>query len=159
MEHFKQFKLCDCINLTNMDIKYRLESINEIEYRFNYDFDYDSINPEMINIQIGHDMKPFMEDDRIVVNAMVNIVDSATDTILATNIISMSFGLSPIKHIISFDSKGDVTTQDTLILDTFIIAAIGTLRGVLMKNLKGTPLSFVSIPLIPVENFRTKNSK
>lgn len=142
-----------------MDIKYRLESINEIEYRFNYDFNYDSMNPEMINIQIGHDMKPLMEEDRIVVSAKVNIVDSSTDTTLATNAISMSFGLSPIKSIISYDSKGNVTTQDTIVLDTFIITTIGALRGVLMKNLKGTPLSFVSIPLIPIEHFRSSNQQ
>lgn len=138
-----------------MDIKYRLESINEIEYRFNYDFNYDSLNPEMINIQIGHDMKPLMEEDRIVVSAKVNIVDSSTDTTLVTNAISMSFDLSPIKNIISYDNKGNVATQDTIVLDTFIIATIGALRGVLMKNLKGTPLSFVSIPLIPIEHFRS----
>ena len=138
-----------------MDIKYRLESINEIEYRFNYEFNYDSLNPEMINIQIGHDMKPLMEEDRIVVSAKVNIVDSSTDTTLVTNAISMSFGLSPIKNIISYDNKGNVATQDTIVLDTFIIATIGALRGVLMKNLKGTPLSFVSIPLIPIEHFRS----
>lgn len=138
-----------------MDIKYRLESINEIEYRFNYDFNYDSLNPEMINIQMGHDMKPLMEEDRIVVSAKVNIVDSSTDTTLVTNAISMSFGLSPIKNIISYDKKGNVATQDTIVLDTFIIATIGALRGVLMKNLKGTPLSFVSIPLIPIEHFRS----
>lgn len=138
-----------------MDIKYRLESINEIEYRFNYDFNYDSLNREMINIQIGHDMKPLMEEDRIVVSAKVNIVDSSTDTTLVTNAISMSFGLSPIKNIISYDNKGNVATQDTIVLDTFIIATIGALRGVLMKNLKGTPLSFVSIPLIPIEHFRS----
>lgn len=142
-----------------MDIRYRLESINETEYRFNYDFNYDSLNSEMINIQIGHDMKPFMEDDRIVVHAKVNIVETSTDTVLVTNAISMSFGLSPIKSIISFDSEGNVATQDTQVLDTFIIATIGALRGVLMKNLKGTPLGFVSIPLIPIENFRSKNKK
>ena len=138
-----------------MDIRYRLESINEIEYRFNYDFNYDSLNPEMVNIQIGHDIKPFMEDDRIVVRAKVNIVDSLTDTILVTNAISMSFGLSPIKSLISLDSKGNVSTQDPRVLDTFVIATIGALRGVLMKNLKGTPLDFVSVPLIPIENFRS----
>ena len=138
-----------------MDIKYRLESINEIEYRFNYDFNYDSLNPEMINIQVGHDMKPLMDEDRIVVSAKVNIVESSTDTTLVTNAISMSFGLSPIKNIISYDNKGNVATQDTIVLDTFIIATIGALRGVLMKNLKGTPLSFVSIPLIPIEHFRS----
>ena len=142
-----------------MDIRYRLESINETEFRFNYDFNYGSLSSEMINIQIGHDMKPFMEDDRIVVHAKVNIVETSTDTVLVTNAISMSFGLSPIKSIISFDSEGNVATQDTLVLDTFIIATIGALQGVLMKNLKGTPLGFVSIPLIPIENFRSKNKK
>lgn len=142
-----------------MNIRYRLESINETEFRFNYDFNYGSLSSEMINIQIGHDMKPFMEDDRIVVHAKVNIVETSTDTVLVTNAISMSFGLSPIKSIISFDSEGNVATQDTLVLDTFIIATIGALRGVLMKNLKGTPLGFVSIPLIPIENFRSKNKK
>ena len=71
----------------------------------------------------------------------------------------MSFGLSPIKSIISFDSNGNVATQDTLVLDTFIIATIGALRGVLMKNLKGTPLYFVSIPLIPIENFRSSKKQ
>lgn len=142
-----------------MDIRYRLESINETEFRFNYDFNYGSLSSEMINIQIGHDMKPFMEDDRIVVHAKVNIIETSTDTVLVTNAISMSFGLSPIKSIISFDSEGNVATQDTLVLDTFIIATIGALRGVLMKNLKGTPLGFVSIPLIPIENFRSTNKK
>ena len=142
-----------------MDIRYRLESINETEFRFNYDFNYGSLSSEMINIQIGHDMKPFMEDDRIVVHAKVNIVETSTDTVLVTNAISMSFGLSPIKSIISFESDGNVATQATQVLDTFIIATIGALRGVLMKNLKGTPLGFVSIPLIPIENFRSKNKK
>ena len=142
-----------------MDIRYRLESINETEYRFNYDFNYDSLDSEMINIQIGNTMKPFMEEDRIVVSAKVNIVDTSTDTVLATNAISMSFGLSPIKSIISFDSNGNVATQDTLVLDTFIIATIGALRGVLMKNLKGTPLYFVSIPLIPIDNFKSSNKQ
>ena len=142
-----------------MDIRYRLESINETEFRFNYDFNYGSLSSEMINIQIGHDMKPFMEDDRIVVHAKVNIVETSTDTVLVTTAISTSFGLSPIKSIISFDSEGNVATQDTQVLDTFIIATIGALRGVLMKNLKGTPLGFVSIPLIPIENFRSKNKK
>lgn len=142
-----------------MDIKYRLESINESEYRYNYDFNYDSLNSEMINIQIGHDIKPLLDEDRIVVKAKVNIIDSATDSTLVTNAISMSFGLSPIKSIISIDSNGNIATQDTLVLDTFIIATIGAIRGVLMKNLKGTPLEFIKIPLIPIEHLRTTNQK
>ena len=140
-----------------MDIKYRLESLNEKEYRFNYDFDYGSLSRENVSVLIGHELKPFMEEDRIIGNAHVKIVDSSTDTVLAANTISMAFGLSPIKSILSLDDEGNATTKDTQILDTFVIALIGALRGVLMKNLKGTPLDFVAIPLIPMENLRTTN--
>lgn len=141
-----------------MDVKYRLESITETEYRFNYDFCYESIVPDVVSIQIGHTMKPLMDEDRLVVSVRVNIVHSETDTILATNTVTLAFGLSPIKEILSLDNNGNLTTQNTLILDTFMVTAIGALRGVLMKNLKGTPLDFVTIPLIPIENFRKQNA-
>ena len=95
-----------------------------------------------------------MEEDCITVSMKVNVVHTETNTILATNAISMIFGLSPIKKILSFDSNGSVTTQSSEILDTFITATLGALRGVLMKNLKGTPLSFVVIPLIPIEKLK-----
>ena len=137
-----------------MNIKYRLVSILETEYKFNYDFDFQSINPESVSMQIGHVMKPAMEEDCITVSMKVNVVHTETNTILATNAISMIFGLSPIKKILSFDSNGSVTTQSSEILDTFITATLGALRGVLMKNLKGTPLSFVVIPLIPIEKLK-----
>lgn len=137
-----------------MNIKYRLVSILETEYKFNYDFDFQSINPESVSMQIGHAMKPAMEEDCITVLMKVNVVHTETNTILATNAISMIFGLSPIKKILSFDSNGSVTTQSSEILDTFITATLGALRGVLMKNLKGTPLSFVVIPLIPIEKLK-----
>ena len=142
-----------------MDIKYRLESITETEYRFNYDFDYETILPEMVSLQIGHTMKPLMEEDRIVVSVKVNVVHSETDLNLVTNAVALTFGLSPIKDILSFDGNGNVTTQNSLILDTFVIATVGALRGILMKNLKGTPLNFVTIPLIPIESFRTQSAQ
>lgn len=139
-----------------MLIKYKLESINEVEYRFNYDFDYKSLDPGMIDVRVGQEMRPYVEDERVAVSAKAEVVDSSTGIVLVTNVILMTFGLSPIKDIISFDSEGNVKTQDTMILDTFIVAAVGALRGVLMKNLKGTPLSFVSIPLIPLDELRPR---
>ena len=37
------------------------------------------------------------------------------------------------------------------------MAAIGALRGVLMKNLKGTPLECVLLPLVPLNHIRSIN--
>lgn len=51
-------------------------------------------------------MKPLMDEDRIVVSVKVNIVHSETDTILVTNAVALTFGLSPIKEILLLDNNG-----------------------------------------------------
>lgn len=109
-----------------------------------------------MQIQIGHDIKPVMESDKIVVKANSCYVYGEDETILVTNTILMTFGLYPIKDIIVMKNDGSFATQNTLILDTFLIAAMGTLRGVLMKNLKGTYLEHFYIPLIPYDNMQPK---
>ena len=86
--------------------KYRLESITETEYGFNYDFCYESIVSDVVSIYIGHTMKPLMDEDRIVFFVKVNVVHSETDTILVTNAVTLTFGLSPIKEILLLDNNG-----------------------------------------------------
>ena len=51
-------------------------------------------------------MKPLMDEDRIVVSVKVNIVHSETDTILVTNAVALTFGLSPVKEILLLDNNG-----------------------------------------------------
>ena len=98
-----------------------------------------------------------MDKDQIVVKAKASLVYGDEEFELATNTISMRFGLSPIKEIIILKDDGSFSTQNTLVLDTFLVAAIGALRGVMMKNLKGTPLEPFYLPLIPMEHFRAKS--
>ena len=140
-----------------MEIKYRLESIAETEFKMDYDFDYSGLNPENLKVQVGHDIKPIMDKDQVVVKAKASLVYGDEETELATNTVSMRFGLSPIKEVIILKDDGSFTTQNTLVLDTFLVAAIGALRGVMMKNLKGTPLEAFYLPLIPMEHFRAKS--
>ena len=139
-----------------MEIKYRLESIAETEFKMDYDFDYSGLVPEKVNVQVGHDIQPIEDQEQVVVKAKVSLVYGDDEVELATNTVRLLFGLSPIKEIITLNDDGTFATRNVLVLDTFLIAAIGTLRGVLMKNLKGTPLASVCLPLIPVEQFRTK---
>ena len=122
-----------------------------------YDFDYSGLIPENLKVQVGHDIKPIMDKDQIVVKAKASLVYGDEEFELATNTISMRFGLSPIKEIIILKDDGSFSTQNTLVLDTFLVAAIGALRGVMMKNLKGTPLEPFYLPLIPMEHFRAKS--
>ena len=140
-----------------MDIKYRLESIAETEFKINYDFDYSGLIPENLKVQIGHDIKPIMEKDQVVVKAKASLVYGDEELELATNSVIMRFGLSPIKEIIIPKEDGTFSTQNTLVLDTFLVAAVGALRGIMIKNLKGTPLEAFFLPLIPMEHFRANN--
>lgn len=142
-----------------MDIKYRLESIAETEFKMNYDFDYSKLVPEKLQVQIGHEIKPLMEKDQIIVKAKASLVFGEGEIELATNTIMMSFGLTPIKDIIILKDDGTFSTRNTLVLDTFLVATVGALRGVMMKNLKGTPLEPYYLPLIPMENFRAKSKQ
>ena len=140
-----------------MEIKYRLESIAETEFKMDYDFDYSGLIPENLKVQVGHDIKPIMDKDQVIVKAKASLVYGEDEVELATNTVIMRFGLSPIKEIITVKDDGQFSTQNTLVLDTFLVAAIGALRGVMMKNLKGTPLEAFYLPLIPMEHFRAKS--
>ena len=142
-----------------MEIKYKLESIAETEFKMNYDFDYSGIVPENLKVQVGHDIKPIMEKEQIVVKVKASLVYGNEEVELATNSVIMRFGLTPIKEIITLKEDGTFSTQNTLVLDTFLVAAIGALRGIMMKNLKGTPLEAYFLPLIPMEHFRPNRKK
>ena len=122
----------------------------------NYDFDYSSLIPENLKVQVGYDIKPIMEKDQVIVKAKASLVYGDEEVELATNSVIMRFGLTPIKEIIILKEDGTFSTQNTLVLDTFLVAAVGALRGIMMKNLKGTPLEAYFLPLIPMEHFRAK---
>ena len=139
-----------------MEIKYKLESIAEIEFKMNYEFDYSGLNNDKLQIQVGHEIKPVMESDKIVIKAKATILIENGWVILATNTIQMSFGLSPIKDVITIQGDVPFTSKNHSIIDTFLVAAMGALRGIFMKNLKGSPLENCYIPLIPLENIRKK---
>ena len=142
-----------------MEIKYRLESIAEAEFKMNYDFDYSGLIPENLKVQVGHDIKPIMEKDQVFVKAKASLVYGDEELELATNSVIMRYGLSPIKEIITLKDDGTFSTQSTIVLDTFLVAAVGALRGIMMKNLKGTPLEAFFLPLIPLEHFRANSKK
>lgn len=94
----------------------------------------------------------------VVITARASIVYGEEERTLASNSIMMTFGLSPIKEIITLNEDGTFATRSNLVVETFLVAAIGGLRGVMMKNLKGTPLGTYFIPLIPIEQFRIRRT-
>lgn len=141
-----------------MNVKYKLESIAETEFKMNYEFDYSKFIPDKLHIQLSHSIKPVMDSDRIVINVKASLLYEDGEILLAENGIIMVFGLSPIKDVIVMKADGTFTSQNAPVIDTFLVAAVGALRGALMKNLKGTPLEKCFIPLIPLDKFRPKEN-
>jgi len=142
-----------------MEIRYRLETIAETEFKMNYEFDYSEFHPEKLHIQVGHEIKPTVETNQIAIKVKASFVYGDEGILLATNSVLMTFGLTPIKDVIMMKDDATFTSKNSMIIDTFLITAMGALRGVLMKNLKGSPLERYYIPLIPLETIHRNKKK
>lgn len=134
-----------------MDIKYRLESIVETEFRINYDFGYESFDTEKIIFQIGHSVRPDIEKGTITIDACATLAYDEQEVFLSSNAIRMVFGVNPIREVIELKEDGTFASPVPTIIDNFQAAAIGVLRGIYTKNLKGTPLENCYLPLVPIE--------
>lgn len=134
-----------------MEIKYKMESIAEAEFKMNYDFDYSGLITEKVALHFGYEINPLMDTNQVIVKAKATFVYEEGEIELATNTVIMRFGLSPIKEIIVLKDDNTFSSKDTKVLDAFLEATVGALRGVLMKNLKGTPLEPYYLPLIPID--------
>lgn len=140
-----------------MDINYRLSSLNETEFRMDFDFDYGNFDISEARVEFGHEIKPLNETGQLIISAKVVIIYGENCIELASDTIRMGFEVSPFDEFITKKDQDQILVKFPAIMDSFIMAAIGTLRGVLMKNLKGTPLECVLLPLVPLDHIRTIN--
>lgn len=122
------------------------------ESRFSYkpDFNYDSLNVNNVTYQFTHNLTPCSEKGELAMTMIVNIVPKESNEILATEEVYTIFKVEPFDKVIQVVEGGFKTTEP-LLIDTFINIVIGALRGMLVKNLKGTPLSGSVMPLIPMD--------
>lgn len=133
-----------------MNTQYRLDHIFETGYSFNYDFDFHSFQPDQLRYYLAHEIltKPDEESLRIKLKAIVSYGED--EMVLATNSIAVDFFLSSLPE----QTPESIETNQPGLMDSLLQVTVGTLRGVLMKNLKGTPLEPFPLPLIPLSFFR-----
>jgi len=89
---------------------------------------------------------------------VVEIIPKGSNEILAREAIYTVFKIEPFNKVIKIIGNGIRTTEPRLI-DTFINITIGALRGMLVKNLKGTPLAKSVMPLIPMDIIRQNTAR
>lgn len=133
-----------------MEIRYKIESMAESGFSYKPDFDYNNINLNNVTYQFAHKLTPNPEKSEMAMTMIVNIVPKESNEILVNEEIYTVFKIEPFDKVIQIVDGGFKTTE-TRLIDTFINIVIGALRGMLVKNLKGTPLSGSVMPLIPMD--------
>lgn len=141
-----------------MDIKFSLESIAETEYRFNFDFDYATFDDSKIHYQFSQNLKK-KDSDILNVSASVRLVYGDDDIELLRNTVMLTFYVSPLDEILVSKDDESYESKHQDVIDTFLNITIGSLRGILYKNTKETPLKKVVLPLIPRDMFHKKNER
>lgn len=129
-----------------METHYYLDSITETEFRFNPEFDYGSLTSDNIRFQLGYDVSPMTDDDKVALSVKATL--SCADISLASNALRLVFGVSPLNSVLSVKKDGTLIAHEPTVIDNLLMVSVGTLRGVLMKNLNVTPLAQFHLPLV-----------
>ncbi|MCQ2215443.1 MAG: hypothetical protein MJZ31_05935 [Bacteroidales bacterium] len=131
-----------------MDIKYALADIKETKFAFNYDFDYNSFNIGDLGFGFSYNFKADLGKNTLVIELTVLVVYGTTRMELSSTSTANTFIIDPIEEVVKFDEDKQVKAHP--LLDTFLNVCIGTIRGIMLKNFKNTPLDGVVLPLIPM---------
>jgi len=133
-----------------MEIRYKIESMEETGFSYSPNFNYDSIDIDTVTYQFAHTLVPNAEKSELSLEMKAEITPGKSNEVLAKESIYAVFRIEPFDKVIQIKDEGFRTTEP-LIIDTFVSIAIGALRGMLIKNLKGTPLAKSIMPLIPMD--------
>jgi hypothetical protein len=136
-----------------MEIHYRLQKMEEVGFSFKPDFDFQTNSLDVVNFQFTHQLKPMPESSEIAVTMVTEITPEKSNEVIASQSIYCVFWVDPFDKVIQTKDES-FTTSEPLLIDTFINIAIGALRGMLVKNFKGTQLSGIVMPLIPMDIIR-----
>lgn len=141
-----------------MEIRYKIESMEETGFSYNPNFNYDSIDIDAVTYQFAHNFIPNVEKSGLSLDMKAEITPGNSNEILARESIYAVFKIEPFNKVIQIKEGGFRTTEPILI-DTFVNIAIGALRGMFIKNLKGTPLAKSVMPLIPMDVIRQNTAR
>ncbi|MBR1463491.1 MAG: hypothetical protein IJ604_09000 [Prevotella sp.] len=141
-----------------MEIRYKIESMEETGFRYSPNFNYDSIDIDAVTYQFEHNLVPNAEKSELALGMKVEITPGKSNEILAEESVYAIFKIEPFDKVIQI-KEGGFRTTETLLIDTFVSIVIGALRGMLIKNLKGTPLAKSVMPLIPMDVIRQNTAR
>jgi hypothetical protein len=140
-----------------MRIRYNILSLKEIEFKI--DYDQKLVDKDAVTFELFHREKADRQLKTILVEAGAHIVTRQDDFILANDTVRAEFSLDPFDEVIKQDGEGLFRSSVPQLIDTFINVALGALRGIFAKNLVGTYLDGLVLPLIPMKVISDSQNK
>ena len=133
-----------------MNIQFGITNITETEFKLNPDFEFEGFDKNLVNFGFRHMLSANKEkgDVSILMSVRLSVGDQQTE--LVTESVRCTFHLIPFDAVIKHIEEGKIEVTSPELIDTLINVTIGTLRGILYKNLRGTPLNGIILPLIPM---------
>lgn len=141
-----------------MEIRYKIELLEESGFSYSPDFNYDNIDLNAVTYQFMHNIIPNPDRSELSLTMTTEIMPKNSNEILAKESVFAVFKIEPFDKVIQINEGGFRTTEP-LLIETFISIVIGALRGMLVKNLKGTPLAKSIMPLIPMDMIRQNTAR
>jgi hypothetical protein len=117
------------------------------------------VDKDAVTFELFHREKADRQLKTILVEAGAHIVTRQDDFILANDTVRAEFSLDPFDEVIKQDGEGLFRSSVPQLIDTFINVALGALRGIFAKNLVGTYLDGLVLPLIPMKVISDSQNK
>lgn len=107
-------------------------------------------NKEALTFEFFHNVKADRSTKTIIVEAGAHILTVEGHIILAEDIVRAEFSIVPFDEVVKQEDDNAFQTTVPQLVDTFINVTLGALRGIFAKNLSGTYLDGIVLPLIPM---------
>lgn len=107
-------------------------------------------NKEALTFEFFHNVKADRNAKTIIVEAGAHILTVEGHIMLAEDIVRAEFSIVPFDEVVKQEDDNAFQTTVPQLVDTFINVTLGALRGIFAKNLSGTYLDGIVLPLIPM---------
>ena len=140
-----------------MQIKYNIISLKETEFKINYDCKLN--DKEELPFELFHRERADSEAKSVIVEATARIVNAQDESPLAVDTVRAEFAVVPFDEVIKQEDENSFKSSVPQLIDTFINVTLGALRGFFAKNLVGTYLDGVVLPLIPMKDISESHKR
>lgn len=138
-------------------LEFAIIGMQEDSYKFNYDVDFSNLNKDKLEFQLEHHITVSAEPQSIIILMRVHLMNGAEELVLQG--VRAIFKVKPFNNFVKEIQEGGLKVSNPALIETFVSVCIGAIRGMLAKNLKGTALDDIVLPLIPMNVIKNNSTK